>query len=114
MKIRRIVEDYEAKLVPSGATHIGSRAKGKAEWEAYGDGGEQLSIRIRNIELAEGTIVDVLLSGGQIGQITVVGNLGELRITSENAGAVPPVRDGDTITVALQGSELLTGVFVPD
>ncbi len=114
MKIRRIIEDYEAKLTPADVTRVGRQAKGKAEWEAYSNGEEEFSLRLRNIELEDGTMLDVYLSGRHIGRITIDRSHGEMKIESGNGRAVPRAQDADKILVALQGSELLVGIFEPD
>lgn len=114
MKIRRIIEDYEAKLLPAGPARAGARLKGKAEWEKFASGDEEFEVRVRNVDLPDGTSLDVLLSGGLIGRIELEGNYGELLLESRNGVGVPRVHGGDKIAVTHQGSPLLEGTFIPD
>lgn len=114
MIVRRIVEDYEAKLVPAHPPRGGDGARGKAEWERYGNDDEELSVRVRNIELPDGTSLDVFLSGGSVGHITLRGGRGSLKIESRKGEGVPRVVEGSTLTVSLESAKVLEGTFVPD
>ena len=114
MIIRTIVEDYEAKLVPAQPPRGGEGARGKAEWERYGNDQEELSVRVRNVELPDETSLDVFLSGGLVGCITLNSGRGLLKIESRKGEGVPHVTEGNTLTVSLESAAVLEGTFVPD
>ncbi len=111
--LRTIIEDYEAKLLPVGASGTGSGARGKAEWEKYGNGEEELKISIRNVNFPDETLFDVQLRNFTVGRIVLKRGHGALRIQSKNE-TVPHVKEGDSITVAMNGTVILLGTFVPD
>jgi len=111
---RRIIEDYEAKLAPVDISQAGHKAQSKAEWERYSNDEEELSIRVRHLDLPDHTSLDVLLHGGLIGTLVLSGGYGELRMKSQDGTGVPRVAEGNRIEVSLSGLTLLAGVFVPD
>jgi len=111
---RRIVEDYEAKLAPVDTSRAGHRARGKAEWERYGNDEEELGIRVRNLDLPDNTWLDVFLNGGLVGRFVLNGGYGVLRIKSRDGAGVPHVAEGNRIEVSHSGTALLAGTFVPD
>lgn len=114
MMVRTIVEDYEAKLVPADPPRGGEEARGKAEWERYGNEEEELSVRIRKVDLPDGTSLDVFLSGGLVGRITLKGGRGWLKIESRKGEGVPRATEGNTLAVCLESATVLEGTFVPD
>ncbi len=111
--IRTIVEDYEAKLLPVGASGTGSGARGKAEWERYGNGEVELKIRIHNVNFPDETLLDVQLRSFIIGRIVLKSRRGVLRIQSRSE-TVPHAKESDSITIVLNGTVILQGIFVPD
>ncbi len=111
---RRIIEDFEAKLVPGDVSRAGQKTQGKAEWERYGNDEEELSIRVRHLDLPDHTSLDVLLHGGLIGTLVLSGGYGELRMKSQDGTGVPRVAEGNRIEVSHSGSAVMAGVFVPD
>ena len=88
--------------------------KGKAEWEKFANGDEEFEVRVRNVDLPDGTTLDVLLSGGLIGRIELDGNYGELILESRKGVGVPRVHEGYKIAVTHLGTPLLEGAFVVD
>lgn len=109
--MRRIVEDYEAKLLPPPG---GGRGRGKIEWERYGDGNEELHARFRKLELADGTRVEVHLDGAVLGYAEVAGGAGSLKFESSKGQAVPKAVTGQIAEIVHGGVVLLKGVFEPD
>ncbi len=112
--IRRIVEDYEAKLKPVDPARFGEKARGKAEWERYGNDEEELSVSIRNVNLPDGSELDAYLNSGFVGRIALRGGYGKLEIGNNSGQAAPRAGVGSTMTVSFNGAELLKGTFVKD
>jgi hypothetical protein len=111
---RRIVEDYESRLVSLDPHRSGENASGKAEHERFGDGGEMFNVRLRRLALADGSCLDVHLGDRLVGTATVRNATAELVIDSRAGAVVPRAGDGDRIVITLDTVPLFAGVFVPD
>jgi hypothetical protein len=109
--MRRIVEDYEARLCPPRGR---GRGRGKCEWERYRDGSEALCARFRKLELPEGARVSVCLDGNVLGQTIVAEGAGRLAFESVRGETVPKAVSGQTCEIIHCGTVLLRGVFEPD
>jgi hypothetical protein len=109
--MRRIVEDYEAKLSSPPGTGSG---RGKAEWERYGDGSEELSARFRKLDLPDGATVEVRIDGVAVGQAILSGGSGRLEFESAKGHEVPKAVEGQAVQVIHGGTVILEGVFEPD
>jgi len=112
--IRRIVEDYESRLVALDQGRIGPGAAAKAEWERFAGGEERFKVRLRKLALEDGTSLDIHLKDAKIGTASVRSGSALFVLQSSAGGAVPAVREGDRIVVALGGEALFGGVFVRD
>jgi hypothetical protein len=109
--MRRILEDYEAKLrSPPGK----KGGKGKVEWERYGDGGEELHARFRRLDLPDGATVEIRLDGAILGNATISSGAGRLKFESQKGGVVPKATAGQLAEIVHEGMVLLAGVFDPD
>ncbi len=75
-----------------------------------------LTVEVEQVNLAEGTVLDVSVSSGgvatSIGQITLeAGGIGELELNSRAGDTVPAIVTGDVLTVSAGGSAIMTGAF---
>ena len=113
-RFRTIVEDYEAKLQPVDSIRAGVNAGGKAEWERFGNGEEEFDVRVRKVELQDDSTLDVYLEQQFVGQIIVRKKQGRLRIESRNGGIIPAVAARKKISVRIDGSVVLEGIFIED
>jgi hypothetical protein len=111
LSIRRIEEDYEAKLRPPDGARSG---KGKAEWERYGDGSIEFDARFRGVDIADGSKAELRLDGVILGYADVIGGVGRWRASTENGDDVPTVMSGQVVSIVRDGRILLSGTFVPD
>ena len=114
MLIRRIVEDYEAKLAPPTDDPAVSTARGKAEWERFANGDHEFDVRVRGIALPDGASLDVLLDDRLVGHLALVRGRGRLTLSSRDGAAVPAARTGQTLRVVHRAVTVLVGTFVPD
>lgn len=112
--IRRIVLDFEARLTPLGPATQWPKARGKAEWERFGDGGEELDVDVYRMQLPDATVLDVYIERQLVGQITLRNGYGTLKLESRFHHAVPAATDGDVMLITHDGEPLLTGTFIPD
>ncbi len=109
--MKRILEDCEAKLRPPPGRR---RGRGKAEWERYADGSEELDARFRKLELPDGSSVEVRLDGAVLGCASVSAGAGRLKLESLKGEEVPKAVPGQVVEVVHDGVALLAGVFKPD
>ena len=72
----------------------------------------ELEIRLRQLNLPGGTILNVVVNNAVINQMFVDGS-GEsrLRLRSDQGGNIPAVVVGTTISIQNGGSSILSGVF---
>lgn len=108
--MRSVVSEVEAKLRPP---EVGT-GRGKAERKAYKDGGEQLKIMMRQLDLPDDARVDIFLDGSPIGSGAISNGGCVLKLRSEDRQDVPQIVAGQAIDILHGGQVLLRGVFRPD
>jgi hypothetical protein len=109
--MRRIVEDYQAKLRPPDER---GRGRGKIEWERHADGSEVLCARFRKLNLPDGTRVSVRLDGTVLGHARVDCGAGRIAFESWRGQAVPKAVAGQVGEIADGHAVLLRGIFEVD
>jgi hypothetical protein len=111
MAIRRIVEEYEAKLTPVGAQHV----TGKIECKTYGDGERALNVKVRDVgDVAPEYPLQLFINDTLIGELKRTRNKAELELDSRDGDPLPICSAGDE--VELRSGELImtSGVFYID
>ncbi|MDT7808301.1 MAG: hypothetical protein QOJ70_2114 [Acidobacteriota bacterium] len=106
-----VMNEFEAKL--SGAAIGGTVPKGEAEFENLG-ANREFKVRIENVNLPAGTVLDVLVDGTKVGTITVAPSLqrSELKLETENGQTVPAVNSRTRVVVAdKSGATIVAGSF---
>ena len=106
-----VMNEFEAKL--SGAAINGTVPKGEAEFEIVG-AHREFKVRIENVNLPAGTVLDVLVDGTKVGTITVAPSLqrSELKLENENGQTVPQVNSRTRVVVAnSSGATIVAGSF---
>lgn len=109
--LRRIVEEYEARLSPPEDRL--SAPKGKSERKRYGDRQERLKVTARNLDLPDGVIAQIVVNDQVQGERPVTGGRIRLDVTSPSH-PVPRVSTGDVIQVKAAGEVHLAGTYRPD
>ena len=95
----------------TGPTVNGVLPTGFAEYEIHSSRTE-LEVRVRQVNLAIGTSLNVFVDGTVAGQMSLQsGGEGRLRLRSDNGQTVPVVVVGSTITVKNGDSNILSGTF---
>ncbi|MFN0277013.1 MAG: CHRD domain-containing protein [Pyrinomonadaceae bacterium] len=95
----------------TGPTLNGVLPTGFAEYEIHSSRTE-LEVRVRQVNLAPGTSLAVVVDGVTVGSMTVrSGGEAELRLRSDNGQNVPTVIVGSTIAVINGNSAILSGTF---
>jgi hypothetical protein len=95
----------------TGATVNGVVPEGEAELERESEG-THLKVSVNHLNLADGTVLNVLVDSVKVGTITLGGQKGELRLRTDRGQPVPPIVNGTTVTVTnATGATLLSGAF---
>ena len=113
MWIRRIVEDFECRLRVLEPERVGAAATGKAERERFGGGDEELEVRVRSLDVPDGTVLSVHLRDGLLGSFEVRRGRGSFKLDSRAAETVP-IGVGDRLVVRLGATDVLSGEFRED
>jgi len=96
----------------AGAAIAGKTPEGSAEFRTDSSKGRtELKVEVENVNLPDGTKLDVSVAGTVIGQITLKLGEGELELNSQDGEPVPAVVKGNTVTVANAGATVLAGAF---
>jgi len=104
--------EIEADL--SGAAINGIVPKGEAETEVEASGSREFRVRVENVNLPAGTVLDVFVDGTKVGTITLVGGLqrSELELKTELGQQIPQVSTRTRVVVATQaGVTIVAGSF---
>ena len=111
-RIRTVLEELEARLRPPASAGR-STAVGKSERKRYGDHEERLKVRAHRLPVADGTVVEVVISGTVVAELTA--QRGDVRLDfSSKERQVPAVSKGDSVELRVGGQPLLAGSYGPD
>ena len=105
------MNEFEADL--TGAAINGIVPRGDAQYEIEFNNRE-FRVRIEDVNLPAGTVLDVLVDGAKVGQLSVAPSLdrSEFRLKTENGQAVPQINSRTRVVVAgAAGATLLAGSF---
>ena len=114
-RARKVTRELEAKLMPPSTASAGATPRGmphgKAERKWYGDGGERLKLRVRDLGLPDGTSVTLAIASRPVATLSV--QTGRLKFDAEcpPGQSVPEARQGEIITVEQGGDILVSGKF---
>lgn len=110
MRIRNVIEEYEAKLEPT-LTSPYPAAQGKAEWKVYSNGTRQGKVSVSKLGLADGAVLELVIENRQIAQLTVQRGTTRYRRETERGESVPLVELGQVLEVSYVGQVILAGKF---
>ena len=114
IRVRDVLHELEAHLVPARTDGPVAAASGKAERKRYADGGEKLKARCSNLELPDGAPVALMLGERALAEERVEGGHVRFEWDSEDGAAVPIVAEGEALALVHAGEVLLIGTFAPD
>ena len=89
----------------------GANPHGDASYQVYEGNGRELEIEAEDIAAADGTVLNFLVDGINIGQTTVTAQKAKLKLKTELGQSVPTVNNGSTVQVKNGGTVILSGVF---
>lgn len=93
---------------PGGAVN----PHGAAQWQLYQSGNREIEVEIEDVNLAQGAVLNAVVDGNVIGQMTVDDRQkARLKLRTENGQAVPTVNSGSTVQVRSGSTVLVSGVF---
>lgn len=100
----------EIQLV--GASLNGATPIGEAEFRREAVGSRRLRIKIENVNLPNGTVLNVLVDNVRVGQIVIDSLKGELELRTDHGQTTPPVVNGTSIVISDRaGTTVLAGTF---
>jgi hypothetical protein len=110
MRIRNVLEEYEAMLEPLPASPYQS-ARGKAEWKTYGDGTRQCKVKASGLKLPDGATLELFVDDRRIAKVTVLNGMAQFRRETERGEVVPSVKPDQILQVQYVGQVVLAGQF---
>jgi hypothetical protein len=102
----------EARL--SGPAINGQTPVGRAVYRERPGNDRKFEVEVQDVNLAGGTVLNVIVGGRQVGTLTIVGTLraGRVELESERNSSTPTVTNGTTVAVRNQsGADIVSGVF---
>ncbi|HXG94953.1 MAG TPA: hypothetical protein VNN73_21620 [Blastocatellia bacterium] len=95
----------------AGAAINGMVPKGRAEFRARATA-SQLTVQVEDVNLPDGTVLNVLIDNSPVGQITISLLRGEIQLNTGDGATLPPIGLGTAVVVADQaGRTIVAGVF---
>lgn len=80
--------------------------KGRAE-SRMSSSFKSFKVQVEQVNLANGTTLNVALNGSNVGTITLALGRGELDLSTKDGEAAPAVKPGDVVTVTNSASALI-------
>ncbi|HEX8161288.1 MAG TPA: hypothetical protein VF538_05420 [Pyrinomonadaceae bacterium] len=103
--------EAEIEIKLAGALINGVAPEGDAKLERESEG-THLRVRVDRVNLADGTVLNVLIDGVKVGAITLNDRKGEIELRTDRGQPVPPVVNGTNVTVTgPSNATLLGGTF---
>lgn len=86
---------------------------GAAQWQLYASGHREIEVEIEDVgSLPAGTVLDAVVDGATIGQLTLqLDQRARIKLRTEDGQQVPTVNDGSTVQVRNGATVLVNGVF---
>ena len=106
---KAILEDYEAKILPIKNSHV--TGKGKVEWERYGSGEVEFELKLKKLNIPDGTSLEVHLNGRHLGSAEVQSSRAVFLLVNVRGDVVPRIRSGDLLEVHKDGVAVMSGEF---
>jgi hypothetical protein len=112
MRIRSVLQEYEAQLKPTQfAAPAADSASGKGEWKVYGNGARQCKVSITGLNLSDGVVLQLAVSGQQFAELLLSAGRARYRRESERGEAVPEVEPKQILQASYAGQVILEGEF---
>ena len=104
-----VVTRFYAPL--TGPAIGGMTPRGLGDYLGFTPGNKRLEVYVSYVNLPENTVLTVSVGTTAIGNITLHGHGGNLRLTTQNGGTVPVIAAGTALTVKNGTATILSGTF---
>ncbi|MGH9871875.1 MAG: DUF4214 domain-containing protein [Pyrinomonadaceae bacterium] len=105
-----VVTNIEADL--AGAAINGLIPRGEAEAKTFVDGNPKFEIHVTNVNLPDGTLLNVAVDGTQAGTLRLIGLTGEFEVETREGQPVPQVNSRTRVVVSnAAGNTIVAGSF---
>jgi hypothetical protein len=96
----------------AGAMLNGLVPKGEAELETFVDGNRKFEVTVSNVNLPNGTVLNVLVDGAKVGTLTIGALTGQLELKTKDGQTVPQINTRTRVAVTDQaGNTIVAGSF---
>lgn len=109
---RRVDEEFEARLSPPPGR--GADGRGKIERKRFGDGVEELEVKVRKLDVPDGATLEMVVEGRVLLEMEARGGRSRVEFDTESDGEVPRVAAGESVRIHHDGQVLLEGTFQED
>lgn len=100
----------EAVLTGAAINHV--TPQGRAEFESKDSNRREFRLDVQNVNLADGTMLNVSVNTTSLGTLTLQGGSGELGFKTDDGDTVPTMQSGDVISVTdSTGATILSGTL---
>jgi hypothetical protein len=115
VRVRSVLQEFEVQLQPTAAAlSVAGSARGKGEWKIYGNGTRQCKVWISGLNLSDGAVLQLAVSGHQFIELLVRGGRARYRRESERGEVGPEVESKQKLQVSYAGQVILEGEFYPE
>jgi hypothetical protein len=105
-----VISKIEADL--AGAAINGLVPRGEAETKTFVDGNRKFEVDVTNINLPDGTILNVSVDGARVGTLRLLGMMGEFEVETADGQTVPQINSRTRVVVSDQaGNTIVAGSF---
>lgn len=105
-----VVTKIEAEF--AGAVLNGLIPKGEAEFVVFSDGNKKFEAEVSNVNLADGTMLNVFVDQIKVGTLTLQGHIGKLKLETSNGETVPQINSRTRVVFAdAAGLTIVAGSF---
>ncbi len=112
VEAEEMLSDTRIQASLTGAPINGVAPAGFSEHRLDDSGRRRLSVQANSVNLAQGTVLEVVINNAPVGQMTVDGfSNAFLNIDTNNGQNVPVVNFGNPIEVRQNGAAILAGTF---
>lgn len=109
-----VAKSGEARLRTdlTGGAIAGKVPHGHADFRSEaGRNRSQLKVEVEDVNLADGTSLEVDVNGIKVGTLTLKVGEGELELNTQDQEVVPAVQKGDVVTVVETAGAVVSGAF---
>lgn len=105
-----VVTKVEANL--AGASLNGAVPRGQAEYKVFTDGNRKFEAQVSNVNLPDGTILNIFVDDVKVGTLRLTGALGKRELETKDGQTVPIVNSRTRVVISdLAGLTIVAGSF---